>query len=153
MERKEFLKSLGAGAAFALTFPCLHGCSKDDEGGDREIPSGVDFTIDLDSANAGPLNNRGGFIEVASNVSTGPTDIVVARNLEDELVAASLICSHQGYAEVEFNQIDGGIFRCDVHGSRFAQDGTPLNQVDSAPAKALKIFNTELNGAILRVFE
>jgi len=25
MERKEFLRSLGAGAAFALTFPCLQG--------------------------------------------------------------------------------------------------------------------------------
>jgi len=153
MERKEFLRSLGAGAAFALTFPCLQGCSKDDEGGDREIPSGVDFTIDLNSPNASPLNNLGGFIEVASNVSGGPTDIVVARNLEDELVAASLICSHQGYAEVEFIQSDGGIFRCDVHGSRFAQNGTPLNQVDSTPAKALKVFNTELNGSTLRVYE
>jgi len=30
MERKQFLRSLGAGAAFALTFPCLQGCSKDD---------------------------------------------------------------------------------------------------------------------------
>ncbi|MDF0715954.1 Rieske (2Fe-2S) protein [Muricauda sp. 334s03] len=154
MERKEFLRSLGAGAAFALTFPCLQGCSKDDVGGDRDIPSGVDFTIDLDSPDASSLNDLGGFIEVASNVSeNGLTDIVVARNLEDELVAASLICSHQGYAEVEFSQSNGGIFSCEVHGSRFAQDGTPLNQVDSVPAKALKVFNTELDGSTLRVYE
>ena len=31
MERKDFLRSLGAGAAFALTFPCVHGCSNDAE--------------------------------------------------------------------------------------------------------------------------
>ena len=48
MERKEFLRSLGAGAAFALTFPCLHGCSKDEVNGNLvEEPTGVDFTIDL----------------------------------------------------------------------------------------------------------
>ncbi|SNZ00182.1 ubiquinol-cytochrome c reductase iron-sulfur subunit [Flagellimonas pacifica] len=155
MERKDFLRSLGAGAAFALTFPCVNGCSKDaEDGGDREIPSGVDFTVDLASSKAAALANNGGFIEVASNVSmNGLTDIVVARNLAGNLVAASLICSHQGYAEVEFVERDGGIFECNVHGSRFGQDGTPLNQVDSNPAKALKVFSTELNGETLRVFE
>jgi hypothetical protein len=43
MERKEFLRSLGAGAAFALTFPCLQGCSKDEDNGDIvEVPTGID---------------------------------------------------------------------------------------------------------------
>ncbi|MEX0312980.1 MAG: ubiquinol-cytochrome c reductase iron-sulfur subunit [Allomuricauda sp.] len=154
MERKDFLRSLGAGAAFALTFPCLKGCSKDAEGGNRIVPSGVDFTVDLSSSSAAALADNGGFIEVASNVAeNGLTDIVVARNLEGNLVAASLICSHQGYAEVEFVSQDNGIFYCDVHGSRFDQDGTPLNQVDSNPARALKVFNTELDGTTLRVFE
>ncbi|MFT7189271.1 MAG: hypothetical protein ACI9AV_002548, partial [Sediminicola sp.] len=53
MERKKFLKSIGAGAAFALVFPCLNGCSS---GGDdlqeTPVPSGVDFTIDLNSSEA-----------------------------------------------------------------------------------------------------
>jgi len=47
MERKQFLKSLGAGAAFALTFPCVQSCSK--EGIVVDEPTGVDFTIDLTS--------------------------------------------------------------------------------------------------------
>ncbi|MCL6265180.1 ubiquinol-cytochrome c reductase iron-sulfur subunit [Flagellimonas myxillae] len=154
MERKKFLRSLGAGAAFALTFPCLNGCSKDAEGGNRIVPSGVDFTIDLSAPSAAALGNNGGFIEVASNVAeNGLTDIVIARNLEGELVAASLICSHQGYAEVEFSSQDDGIFYCDVHGSRFSQNGAPLNQVDSNPARALKVFMTELEGTTLRIFE
>ncbi len=155
MERKEFLRSLGAGAAFALLFPCAQGCSNDEEdGGNRVVPSGVDFTLDLTSSEATPLSGNGGFIEVTSNVSMdGLTDIVVARNLQGELVAASLICSHEGYAEVEFVDQGEGIFFCEVHGSQFAQDGTPLNQVDSRPARALKVFNVELNGDILRIFE
>ena len=32
MERKQFLRSLGAGAAFAIVFPCVQGCSKDGNG-------------------------------------------------------------------------------------------------------------------------
>lgn len=148
MERKQFLRSLGAGAAFALTFPCLHGCSKDDGGENGTIveePTGVDFTVDLASSEAAKLTNNGGFI--LKNL------VVVVKNLEGQYVAASQVCSHEGYDQVRFNSVDGGIFYCDVHGSRFDQDGSPLNQVDANPAKALKIYQTELSGDILRVFE
>lgn len=146
MERKQFLRSLGAGAAFALTFPCLHGCSKDEiDGNLEEVPTGVDFTVDLTSQEAQALATNGGFILKSL--------VVVARNLQGEYVAASQVCSHESYDQVRFVNQDGGIFYCDVHGSRFSQDGTPLNQVDSKPARALKVFNTELDGSILRVFE
>ena len=146
MERKEFLRSLGAGAAFALTFPCLHGCSKDEVNGNLvKEPTGVDFTIDLTSNEATNLSQNGGFI--LKNL------VVVARNLEGEYVAASQVCSHESYDQVRFVNQNGGIFYCDVHGSRFDQDGTPLNQVDGNPARALKVYNTALNGSELRVFE
>lgn len=146
MERKDFLRSLGAGAAFALTFPCLQGCSKDQvDGNIEEVPTGVDFTVDLTSQEGQPLSTNGGFI--LKNL------VVVARNLQGEYVAASQVCSHESYDQVRFVNQDGGIFYCDVHGSRFGQDGTPLNQVDSTPARSLKVFNTELDGSILRIFE
>lgn len=151
MERKEFLRSLGAGAAFALTFPCLNGCSSDSE--DLETfpePTGVDFTVDLTAADAAPLANNGGFILAKSNPTDSLTDIVVAKNLEGNFVAASQICSHQQTDGVRFISEDGGIFRCSTHGSRFSQTGTPLNSITSNP---LKVFQTELNGDILRVFE
>lgn len=151
MKRNEFLQSLGAGAAFALMFPCANGCSKD---GENLVtfpePEGVDFTVDLTSAAAAPLANNGGFIAVKSNAELTYLDIVVARNLEGQLIAASKICSHQQTEEVGFITEDGGIFRCTTHGSRFAQDGTPLNSITSNP---LKIFNTQLSGDMLRVFE
>ncbi len=151
MERKQFLRSIGAGAAFALTFPCLNGCSSDGE--DLETfpePTGVDFTIDLSSPEAAPLATNGGYIAVKSDPQLTYLDIVVARNLEGELVAASKICSHQQTEEVRFIIEDGGIFNCTTHGSRFAQDGTPLNSITNNP---LKVFNTQRNGDILRIFE
>ncbi|WP_373518744.1 ubiquinol-cytochrome c reductase iron-sulfur subunit [Pricia sp.] len=147
MERKQFLRSLGAGAAFAIAFPCLGACSKDDggAGGNTPVPSGVDFTVDLESSEARKLAKNGGFILKNS--------VVVVQNLEGNFVAASQVCSHEGYAEVRFTDREGGIFFCDVHGSRFEQNGTPMNQVDSRPAKSLKIFKTELTGTVLRIFE
>ena len=143
MERKQFLKSLGAGAAFAVTFPCLHGCSTDSEELETfPIPEGVDFTVDLTSAEAAPLAENGGFIRT--------NFVVIARNLQGELVAASQICSHQQTEEVRFTTEEGGIFLCSTHGSRFDQSGTPINTITSNP---LKIFNVEQNGDILRIFE
>lgn len=152
MERKEFLRSLGAGAAFAVIFPCASGCSSNRREALEtfEEPSGVDFVIDLTNPDFSALNSNGGFVLVMSNSSDGLTDIVVARNLEGELVAASQICSHQQTDRVRFISDDGGIFFCSTHGSRFDQNGTPLNTITNNP---LKIFNTELEGDILRIFE
>lgn len=143
MERKEFLRTLGAGAAFALTFPCVQGCSSDSENeGENEIPTGVDFTIDLNSAEGSELQNNGDFIL--------KNEVVVVKNLEGNFIAASQICSHQQTDQVRFLEEQGGIFHCFTHGSEFDQNGTPLNSITNNP---LKIFNTELNGNILRVFE
>ncbi|MGB5379042.1 ubiquinol-cytochrome c reductase iron-sulfur subunit [Muriicola sp.] len=141
MERKTFLRTLGAGAAFALTFPCVQGCSKDSEGG-LPIPTGVDFTIDLTSNEGAQLQNNGDFIL--------KNEVVVVKNLQGNFIAASQICSHQQTDQVRFIDDDGGIFYCSTHGSRFSQNGAPLNTITNNP---LKIFNTELNGDILRVFE
>lgn len=147
MERKQFLKTLGAGAAFALTFPCIHGCSKDDTPTGNIVvePTGVDFTIDLTSSEASKLAANGGFILKDL--------VVIAKNLQGEYIAASQVCSHEAYDQVRFVNQDGGIFYCDVHGSRFEQNGTPKNQVDGNPAKMLKVYNVAVDGDMLRVFE
>ena len=147
MERKEFLRTLGAGAAFAITFPCLGGCSKDNENEGTIVtpPTNIDFTIDLNSSEGAKLANNGGFI--LKNF------VVVVKNLEGEFVAATQICSHEQYDQVRFVNQDGGIFYCDVHGSKFSQDGSPLNTIPNSTSKPLKIYNTSLDGSMLRVFE
>lgn len=142
MERKQFLQSLGAGAAFSLIFPCVHGCSKDSTATGIPIPTGIDFTIDLNSNEGAGLQNNGDFIL--------KDYVVVVKNLEGNFVAASQICSHQQTEEVRFVDNDGGTYYCSSHGARFDQTGKPLNGVTGNP---LKIFQTELSGNILRVFE
>lgn len=143
MDRKSFLRSLGAGAAFAITFPCVQGCSKDSNGVDsKPIPTGVDFTIDLDAPEGAGLQNNGDFIL--------KDDVVVVRNLQGNFIAASQICSHQQTDQVRFLEDNGGIFHCFTHGSEFDQNGNPINTITNNP---LKIFNTSLNGNLLRVFE
>lgn len=143
MERKVFLRSLGAGAAFTLTFPCVQGCSKGgDDRNPQPVPTGVDFTIDLDSEEGQGLLNNGDFIL--------RDYVVVAKNLEGEYIAASQICSHQQTDGVRFLTDDGGKFHCYTHGSEFNQNGQPLNSITANP---LKIFNTSLSGNLLRVYE
>ena len=143
MERKEFLRSLGAGAAFALIFPCTQSCSKDDNSDPpNSIPTGVDFTIDLQSSEGQQLQNNGDFIL--------KNEVVVVKNLEGNFIAASQICSHQQTDQIRFIEENGGIFHCFTHGSEFDQSGMPLNAVTNNP---LKIFQTSLNGDLLRVFE
>ncbi|QLE02131.1 Rieske 2Fe-2S domain-containing protein [Galbibacter sp. BG1] len=177
MERKKFLKSLGAGAAFALVFPCVS-CSSNasddveevmeedpnaenpdednpdtggdgngeqgngDQGGDNE-PEKVDFTIDLTTAEAEPLKDKGGFII--------KNEIVIARNLEGNFVAATRECPHEGNYQIVYEK-DGTdeAFSCSVHGSRYDLSGTPTNNVTS---NTLYIYKTELNGDILRIYE
>lgn len=142
MERKEFLKSIGAGAAFAVMFPCLGGCSKDaTEGTIVAEPTGVDFTIDLNSDEAENLADSGGFI--LKNL------VVIAKNAAGSFVAASQICAHESYDQVRF-VAEQDIFYCDVHGSKFSQNGTSTNTVTQ---NNLKIYNIEQTGDILRVFE
>lgn len=153
MERKDFLRSLGGGAAFALTFSCLHGCSSDSVADPevRPTPVGVDFELDLNAEGATELSKNGGFILARSRPGLKYTDVVVARSLEGNFVAASQICSHEQTDLVRFvPDVDGGIFACSAHGSEFDQTGTPINNITKNP---LKIFKTSLTGTILRVYE
>ena len=137
--------SLGAGAAFAVVFPCVHSCSK---GGDgdvapedmRTMPIGIDFTIDLSSNEGTSLQNNGDFFL--------KDYVIVVKNLEGSFVAASQICSHQKTEEVRFISNDRGIYHCSTHGARFDQTGKPLYSITSNP---LEIFQTELPGNLLLV--
>ncbi len=141
MERKEFLRTLGGAAAFALVFPCVGACSKSDDDAPPEEPSGkIDYTIDLNAAEAVKLKTNGGFFIKDNNV-------VIARTLNGDYAAASRKCSHEGNYQVIYHEDE---FSCNVHNSRFNLNGTPLNAVTS---NKLKIYQTSLGGDTLRVFE
>ncbi|MEL6924400.1 MAG: Rieske 2Fe-2S domain-containing protein, partial [Bacteroidota bacterium] len=136
MDRKEFLSKLGLGAAFVLTASCLGSCTKE------TTPEPLDengFTIDLNSEEAAPLMERGGYII--------KNDVVIGRSNDDEYLAATVVCSHAGQKQVSF-RANNGEWLCNAHGARFAFDGTGLNRKGE---KGLTIYRTELTGSELRI--
>jgi nitrite reductase/ring-hydroxylating ferredoxin subunit len=148
MERKEFLRSVGAGAALAITFACLGGCLKEDpnplsvEDPNASAPppdpvAGVLFTIDLSASTSSKLQNNGGYL-IKNNV-------VVAKDLKGEYVAATVVCSHELRKDVIFNN---GEFYCTAHGARFNLQGQGLN---NDGRRGLKIYATSLEGNILSI--
>ena len=136
MERRDFLSTLGIGAAAMLTLGCLNSCSKDE----ISAPADVDFTLNLDDAANAALKVKGGFI-VSNNV-------VVARTINDTYAAATVVCAHEGQRRIVYSNI-ANEWNCDVHGARFNIDGSRKNNVAS---KNLKVYNTSLDGNLLRVF-
>jgi len=208
MERKEFMKSIGAGAAFAVTFGCLGGCLREEldplsqtdplagstpTDSIAEVPVSTDstetviettpetipqttaeaapetvtdtvqettpetvaettpevtpdpsppsnalFTIDLTSSEASKLAEKGGYII--------KNKIVVAKNLDGNYVAATVICSHDLLKKMIFKNNE---YYCTEHSARFDQSGKGLN---SKGKRGLKIYETSLNGNSLSVF-
>lgn len=135
MNRKEFLTTIGAGAAFALTATCLGSCTKDSTSGSKD----VNLSIDLEKAEFGALKDPSGFV-----VHEG---IVIARSLSGEYLAATVECSHENLNQITFNSSDEWF--CTAHGARFAKDGSGLNVNGN---KGLTVYKTEKSANILKVF-
>ena len=143
MERSEFLKKMGVGAAFALTATCLGGCAVEnvtpDVGPEATAGGGIDFTLDLNDAANANLSSNGGYVVVNNSV-------VVARANNGEYVAATRTCSHEPRKAMRLRNNE---WYCGVHGARFGLDGRGLN---GNGRNGLRIYNTQLNGTMLRVF-
>lgn len=136
MDRKQFLSTLGIGAAFALTSSCLASCKKE-----ATTPNGpVDFTIDLSAAANAALANNGGYVITNS--------VVVAKTTSGTYAAATVMCSHEGKNQIYFNGTNNE-WNCSAHGARFSINGAGLNGNGSG---GLTIYKTQLTGTSLRVY-
>lgn len=133
MDRRQFLESLGIGAAFALTATCLHSCKADEAGA-------VDFTIDLSASANAALQTNGGYI-ISNNC-------VVAKDTSGNYVAATVICSHEGEKKVSYDK-NNNRYVCSAHGATFSLTGSPINSVTK---NSLTIYKTSLSGTTLRVY-
>jgi cytochrome b6-f complex iron-sulfur subunit len=142
MERRQFLESLGIGAAFVLTATCLQSCKSDNAGGVTPTTptGGLDFTLNLDDAANASLKTNGGYV-----IANG---VVVAKDKDGKFVAATQTCSHQGFKLVVFDGAKNE-FNCSQHGARFSTAGAGLN---SEASKGLTVYKTALTGSSLRVF-
>lgn len=148
MDRKEFLKSLGASAAFAITFSCLGGCStpvddniftNSENPQNPEIPTTGNalLSINLSDASSSVLKTNGGYLI--------KNQILVARDLNGNYIAATHICSHDNLKQMVFRK---GEYYCTAHGARFDLSGKGLN---SKGRRGLKIYKTSVKGNILTV--
>jgi len=135
MKRKEFIEKLGLGAAFVLTSTCLGSCTADGS----HLPDGpVDLSLDLDDPSYAALTDNGGYI-----ITDG---VVVARDISGNLIAATIVCSHEGRKEIIYKDEE---WFCTAHNARFDLQGNGLNGNGEG---GLTIYNTELNGSTLRIF-
>lgn len=137
MDRKEFLATLGKGAAVAAALYCV-GCSAN-SAAPTEPAANVDFTLDLGQSAYQVLQSTGGSVYKDS--------IIIARVSQTEFVAVSQICTHQG-STIQYDSANKR-FHCPSHGSNFSLDGSVIN----GPAgRALVKYNTSLSGNSLRIF-
>jgi Rieske Fe-S protein len=135
MDRRNFLESLGIGAAFVLTSSCLQSCKK------TIVGNLVDFSLDLNASENAALQNNGGY--VIKNA------IVIARDKNGNFVAASQTCGHQQFKTVVFQENTNEFF-CTTHGARYDTAGKGLNDVAKT---GIFTYKTELKENQLRIYE
>lgn len=125
MDRKEFLTVLGLGAAAVACGQCLTACSPQDQ---PTAPTNVNMTIDLSSSAYASLNTPGGYVYDGG---------IIIANTPGGFVALSQTCTHQG-GTVQYD-LSSNSFRCPVHGSRFADNGSVINGPASSPLASYKV--------------
>ncbi len=155
MERREFLESLGLGAAFVLTATCLNSCANNNVSDYNPVatPTGTTgttgstgtttnndlLTLDLTLAANAALNTNGGYI-----ISKG---IVVARDKNGNYVAATQTCSHEGRQQVYYDA-NSNSYWCTAHSAHFSLTGAGLNSTGS---RGITIYTTKLDGTTLHI--
>ena len=136
--RKDFLKTAGSTALFAVLGVGFYGCSTstDSMNGNGDTPpansddaisisdGGNTITIDLSSSSVSELNEQGGWLLVRD-----ANTLVV--NVDGQTIRAfTSVCTHQGCST---NWVfSDSLFECTCHGSRFNTSG----QVARGPANS-----------------
>jgi len=136
MNRKQFLSTVGLGAAAVACSYCLGGCKPLDN--PITAPTSVDFTLDLTSPANAALTKSGGYLYQGG--------VIVARTTSGAFVALSQTCTHAG-GTVVYNS-SSNLFYCPNHGSNFTTTGAVSNGPATSP---LHQYVTVLSGNSLRV--
>ncbi len=137
MNRKEFLSTLGLGAAAVACSYCLNACKPLDS--PITAPTNVDFTLDLTASANASLKTNGGYIYNGG--------VIVARTMNGTYVALSQLCTHAG-GTVQY-VLNTNTFYCPNHGSSFSANGSVINGPATSP---LATYHTSLSGTSLRVY-
>ncbi len=132
MQRKDFMKFLGAAVATGSIASFMDACKKD-----NTTTVKVDFTLDLTAAANSALNTSGGSV-ISNNV------IVINNN--GNFIALTDICTHQNCA-LSYSS-SANRLNCPCHGSAFRTDGTVINGPASS---SLKVYTVAKSGNTLHI--
>lgn len=139
IKRKDFLKRMGLSASAIVATYCLGGLATSCKS-DNTTAGDVDFTLDLTSSAASSLSSVGGWLKT--------NGVVIAHVDTDTYVAVTQVCSHEGKSKVTYRASNED-FYCTEHGARFDLNGKGLN---SNGSKGIHVYNTSIDGDILRVY-
>ena len=139
IDRLEFLRKLGLGGASLMAVYCgvtLSSCKNEETSSTK--PKNLTFDINTVGSNGTLLKNKGGYFIDTTN------DIVVAHTNLDTYVTVTLICTHQGFRQIQY-ATNG--FVCNVHGAMYDNTGKNLSVAPSP----LKTYVTSIAGTTVTV--
>ena len=131
MDRKEFIKVVGLGAASFSLIAFLEHCSKSNN-------TKVDFTIDLTNSQYSSLTTKGNFVI---------TNNVIVAHASSGYIAVSAICTHAG-CTVQYT-LPQNEFYCPCHGSLFSSGG---GVIQGPAVTALASYNVSQSGNSLHIY-
>ncbi len=140
INRHEFLRKLGLGGASLMAVYCgvtMSSC-KNEESTIATTPKNLTFDINTVGSNGTLLKNKGGYFVDTTN------NIVVAHTNLDTYVTVTLICTHQGFRQIQYAT---NVFVCNVHGAIYDNTGKNLSVAPSP----LKTYVTSLAGTTVTV--
>ncbi|MCX6291566.1 MAG: Rieske (2Fe-2S) protein [Bacteroidetes bacterium] len=134
MERKTFIRFLGASVATGSLIAFLDACQKNNP---APVSPSVDFTVDLSASANAALQNSGGSLV---------NNQVIIINNNGTYVALSDVCTHQG-CSVGYDSASKQL-NCPCHGASFNLSGAVLG--GPAPS-SLKQYSVSKNGSTLHI--
>ncbi|XOV94723.1 MAG: ubiquinol-cytochrome c reductase iron-sulfur subunit [Bacteroidota bacterium] len=141
MNRNEFLRGLGLSTGAIVATYCMGSLTSCEDRFAGVTPSGtIDFTLDLSNSSYSTLLNKGGWIRTQN--------VVIAHTPDDNYVAVTQICSHEGQRQVGYRPSNND-FYCSAHGALFDING---NGENANGRRGIQVYNVSLEGTMLRVY-
>ena len=145
MERKEFIRNLGA-IAFCAACGALPAACKKENNSDTVPYVPVNFQMDLNSPDYVDLSTIGGYVYVDNQGARG---IFVRRTGTSEYIALDRNCTHKPSGSCAVVSVNtSNILECPCHGSQYELDGSVHKGPTTLP---LVEYTTSLNGNILTI--
>jgi cytochrome b6-f complex iron-sulfur subunit len=139
MTRKEFIESVGFAAGTILMSACIGACTKDTTV--TPVAAGtVLATLNLTDAANAALKTKGKYVV--------KNDVVIARDVNGNYLAVTLVCSHEGKKQITFDGT-ANEWHCTAHDARF--NSTTGKGLNGNGSKGITVYKVAVVGDVLTV--